>query len=139
MTVRFDYSSAALRAAVMPALLAVGHDVRNEMLRLILRTTKSGRVYRRRGVEHQASAPGEPPASDLGDLVRSISPPTPHPDRLTVTITVSSAHARPLEYGTRHMAARPFARPAVANIAPKAKSKILASLKAARWGMGAQK
>lgn len=139
MTVRFNFSAPALRSAVMPGLLMLGHDVRNEMIRLILTTNKTGKIYRRRSVEHQASAPGEPPASDIGDLVRSISPPTPYPDRLMVRISVTAAHARKLEYGTRYMAARPFARPAAANVAPKAKSRILASLQAARFGMGAGK
>lgn len=56
---------AAFRGAVKGA-----NRVRNEVLRLILRTPKTGRIYYRRGKAHQASAPGEAPASDTGNLVR---------------------------------------------------------------------
>lgn len=37
-----------------------------------LQRAKHGRVYRTRGRRHQASAPGEPPASLSGELARSI-------------------------------------------------------------------
>ena len=34
---------------------------------------KTGRIYRHGKVEHQASAPGEAPATDTGNLVNSIA------------------------------------------------------------------
>ncbi len=79
---------------------------------LILDTTKSGRIYKRRGVAHQASAPGEPPASDTGTLLnrRHIDL---FPDRLAARLTFSAGHALPLELGTKNMEPRPFAVPAL--------------------------
>ena len=38
----------------------------------ILTGPRTGRIYRRGGVVHQASAPGEAPASDTGELRQSI-------------------------------------------------------------------
>lgn len=70
-----------------------------------------GRVYRRGGRAHQASAPGETPAIDYGSLVNSIV------SELTAInesqVSTSSEVAAPLEFGTVSMAARPFFRPAV--------------------------
>lgn len=60
---------------------------------------------------HRASAPGEAPASDTGRLVASLSHKIER-DGLTATIGVHEVskvkYAAALEFGTRHMAARPF-------------------------------
>lgn len=75
---------------------------------LINNPPKSGRVYRRRGVEHQASAPGEPPASDTGTLVNARRIDL-IPERLAARLTFTAAYAPHLQFGTRKMAPRPFA------------------------------
>jgi hypothetical protein len=134
MTVKWNFDQPVLRQAAMRGLVRGGTIVRNEMLRLILRTKKSGRVYTRRGVTHQASAPGEAPASDIGTLVQSISPPVPNASALSVRITVSAEHARPLEYGNSRMAARPFARPAAVNSKTEVRAAILHELRGAGFG-----
>lgn len=133
-TAKWEFSEPTLRTAAMRGLVRGGNIVRNEMLRLILKTTKSGSIYRRRGVEHQASAPGEAPASDIGTLVQSISPPVANASRLLVALTVSAAHGRKLEYGTSKMEARPFARPAANNSKAEVKGAILHELKQAGFG-----
>lgn len=99
----------ALRGVVMAA-----NEVRNEILRLILETAKSGRIYTRRGVQHQASAPGEAPASDQGTLVREI---TVEVDIANVAARVNSgaAHSAYLEFGTPTMEPRPHMRQALIN------------------------
>lgn len=116
MTVNLDQSAImdAMRRAAARGVLRGTELVRNEMISLIVNTPKSGRTYRRRGVEHQASAPGEPPASDTGRLVQSIRT-TYAEDGLVGTVEASTAYAAPLEYGTQRMDPRPFARPAIAN------------------------
>ena len=43
-----------------------------EAKRLILETPKTGRMYRRGGVLHQASAEGEPYASDSGQTMSKV-------------------------------------------------------------------
>jgi HK97 gp10 family phage protein len=63
-----------------------------------------------------ASAPGEPPANDTGNLARSISVvagdafPTS-----TSVVRVKATYAEQLEYGTRHMEPRPFVNPSLAD------------------------
>lgn len=82
---------------------------------------KSGRIYRkgslyniktRKAMEyrtHQASAPGEAPAIDYGQLVNSIQIKAETP--LTYIVSTNVSYAMPLEYGSRKMAARPVWRP----------------------------
>lgn len=73
-----------------------------------------GRTYRRGGVTHRASAPGDPPATDLGRLRAATTS--------QLAVDERGLHARIgsnypvqlfLELGTRKMAARPHLRPAL--------------------------
>ena len=93
-----------------------------EALRLILQTAKSGRFYG----AHQASAPGEAPASQFGQLVAGF--------RIEIrghkaVISNIAPHAPKLERGTQRMAARPFMAPAIANTSRKAFDAIANSIK----------
>ena len=100
----------ALRGVTMAA-----NDLRNELLRRIMQDPKSGRVYTRRGVQHQASAPGEAPASDAGALVRGISVVvTETQDRISAQVNSGAAHAPSLEFGTPTMEPRPLMRSTLA-------------------------
>ena len=72
---------------------------------------KSGRLYERAGGRmHQASAPGEAPAIDLGLLANSIQ--TKLESDLSGIVYTNTAYAEPLEFGSIKMAARPFMTPA---------------------------
>lgn len=115
--VRFNTAAILERAreGAKRGIVAATEEVRNEALRLILETPKSGRTYRRRGVVHQASAPGQPPASDTGTLVGRITTNYDRLDQLVGVVTARTAYAAYLEFGTRRMAPRPFMRPALAN------------------------
>lgn len=86
---------------------------------------KSGRVYSRGGKSHQASAPGEAPAIDMGLLVNTIGVASTEPGEDIVF--VNAEYGVPLEFGTKdgHIAARPFMTPA----AEKARPKFLQALK----------
>lgn len=96
----------------------IAHQIRNEAIRLIQQGTKSGRIYVRGGIRHQASAPGEAPATDTGNLVRSIR--VDHqPASGRASVVVGAEYGAELEFGTRKMAPRPFLRPAVANVRQK--------------------
>lgn len=68
---------------------------------------KSGKPgpFRRR------SAPGEAPAIQTGNLFRSIKVTQPSP--LIAQVSVDAEYARYLEFGAKHLAERPFARPAI--------------------------
>lgn len=116
MTVKFNTKemSARIRRAVARGIVAATEDVRGEALSLILDTPKTGRTYRRRGVEHVASAPGEAPASDTGRLANSIRTQYKK-DGLVGVVVASTSYAARLEYGTVRMAARPYMRPALVN------------------------
>lgn len=73
--------------------------------------TKSGRLYKRGNIVHQASAPGEAPAVDTGNLINSI-----RARRITAMaweVIVRAAYGSILEFGGRKMAARPFMVPAL--------------------------
>lgn len=59
---------------------------------------------------HRASAPGESPAIDTGALVNSIQSRQLGP--MQWAVVAGTEYAKPLEYGTAKMAARPFMRPA---------------------------
>lgn len=96
---------------------------------LVVNSSKSGRVYRRRGVSHQASAPGEPPASDTGSLVASRAQEL-DPQRLAGRFKIMSRHALPLELGTRNMEPRPHARRALAETREDGEAAVAAEIAA---------
>ncbi len=78
---------------------------------------KSGRVYRRRGREHQASAPGEAPAIDVGALANSLQVSRTGPQEHTVY--TNKAYAEVLEGGGVHLAPRPYLGPAAEETRPE--------------------
>jgi len=112
------------------------HRIRNNAIKSIARGTKSGRTYLWRGANpgeepdsfirsslghwfpvkfrakpHKASAPGEAPATDEGELIASIMV----DDRkraIEVGSVAGAPYAEFLETGTRTMKARPFLEPA---------------------------
>lgn len=103
---------ARVRGAALRGVVTAIGIVDSHAVVLITSPPKSGRIYRRRGVSHQASAPGEAPASDTGQLVNS--------RRIEIDaaalrgrLIFASRKAIYLERGTRNMAARPFARRAL--------------------------
>jgi len=89
-----------------------GQLIRGEAIKSIQTGSKSGVMYQmynpRR--EHRASAPGEAPASDTGNLVSKIIVKQKSKD---ITSVESNAdYSAYLEYGTSKMEARPFMLPA---------------------------
>jgi len=89
-----------------------GQLIRAEAIKSIQTGAKSGVMYQmynpRR--EHRASAPGQAPASDTGNLVSKI---TVKQKSLNVVHVESNAdYSAYLEYGTSKMEARPFMFPA---------------------------
>jgi phosphoserine phosphatase len=70
-------------------------------------------VYRRRGVEHQASAPGEAPASDTGRLAGSGTV-VYDAENIAARVNLATIYARRLEVGDDKIEPRPYARRALA-------------------------
>lgn len=73
---------------------------------------RGGRLYQRHGIAHIASAPGEPPAEQSGQLSDSIN--VEQDDQQTAHhVTVGAPYAAALEFGSVHLLPRPFLRPAL--------------------------
>jgi HK97 gp10 family phage protein len=116
------------RKAAMRAVVRGTEIVREEAISLILNSQHSGRTYQRRGVVHQASAPGEPPASDTGRLVNSISA-VYDTNAISGKVVVGAKHGLYLEFGTQTIEPRPFLRPAVANTKAKVQAAMAEEMK----------
>jgi|GEM_PF-3540549 len=93
---RFRRAAEIGAAAGLQAAGAVLQDETIEILGPAPRRT--GRIYKRRSVHHQASAPGEAPAPDQGILRGSIKVVPLEP--LKVRVGSFLAYAPALEYGT---------------------------------------
>lgn len=107
-----------LRSELKGALNRAAREGNNYAKAQILGGIKSGRVYQKSNPtrKHQASAPGEAPANDLGLLASSMF--WRKGSGLTAYYGNSAPYARFLEFGTRNMAPRPFLRPAARVVEP---------------------
>ena len=76
---------------------------------------RSGRQdLKKSGKIHTASAPGEYPKTDDGELIRSIFTNIETKGSVVVgQIICDAAHGAPLEFGTMHMDPRPFMQPSL--------------------------
>ena len=93
-------------------MLEAVNAVRNVTLET-LSGSRSGRVYRVPGTKktYQASAPGEAPAQQLGDLRKSVTGGLEKEGRNIIGYVGTGLDYGPmLEYGTSKMAARPWLR-----------------------------
>lgn len=92
------------------AILGKGaNDIKAEVQRL-MRQPKSGREYPRGAKTHRASAPGEAPAIDTGNLINSLY--AERRGRLHWEEGETGEYGMYLEYGTSKMAPRPHQTPA---------------------------
>lgn len=69
----FKKMGPSVRAEVQKAVALILLRIVTESQGLISRGGRTGVIYRRRSVTHQASAAGEPPKTDRGGLVRNIT------------------------------------------------------------------
>lgn len=98
---------AHLRAALVRGLFKAAMIVRTAAVKGIAKPPKTGRIYRRGNVEHQASAQGEYPAGDTGNLMRSIHH-IVDPLKLEGRVEASAKYAIPLEFKPPERGGRPF-------------------------------
>ena len=131
MTVNWDTQGTidAVRAAAVQGVLEGTELVLSTAVQKIVSGTKSGIVYRRRGVEHQASAPGEAPASDTSRLAQS-GRTTLDVNEIVGQIIFSTAYAAALEFGREDgsIEARPFLRPSLAEKNKEIQASIAAQI-----------
>lgn len=110
-TARLDKMIAEMEHKASRLVRKTAFDIEAD-IKTSMQGPKSGRMYGK----HQASAPGEAPAIDLGALVNSIG--VSMQGRLSATVSESSDHAAPLEFGTTRMAPRPHMSPAFERARP---------------------
>jgi HK97 gp10 family phage protein len=96
-----------VRNAIATAALTVQTEAQNSV-----RQPGRGRVYKRGSRTHQASAPGDPPASDTGRLLGSIET-TLLDNGFAAEVGTGVAYGRHLEFGTSKIAPRPWLFPAL--------------------------
>lgn len=119
-----EYNRRAKRAITL-GVLFFEREVKKELSK-----PGTGRSYPRGRKVHIASAPGEPPAVDTGQLRASIT------HLVEVEFLKYVGHvgsnldkATHLEFGTKNMAARPFLRTTLARIQPQLLAIFAAELK----------
>ena len=126
----FEVQKMALTQAGMTLQMRVNEAIARAALQIeanaklaIQNPPKTGRLYRRAGGRmHQASAPGEAPATDTGNLVNSGQ--TTRLGFADYAVSFSTPYAAALEFGTHNMAARPFLMPAVMKVASRLQEDI---------------
>lgn len=88
----------------------IAHEGRNIVVRSMAQSPATGETYTRSGgVTHTASAPGNPPRIDTGELVNSITP-NKRSEALWA-VDAGTEYAHYLEYGSTRIAARPYMGP----------------------------
>jgi phage gpG-like protein len=124
-------STGALRDIAKQFEAAVGKDIERAMLAVVTKSTfsmhnrlvrmvstggRSGGIYREgTATEHQASAPGEPPKSDTGNLVKNININTEQKGGMILgVVSINTPYAAALEFGNKKgtLLARPYMKPA---------------------------
>lgn len=116
VTIKFNHLP-KIRRQVEPRAKAVIKKLIGELRTVIevsMEGSKSGRSYG----GHQASAPGDAPAIDTGELFTNMAEST-EDGGLTGVLEINTEYAIHLEFGTSKMEPRPFARPAVAKMEPR--------------------
>lgn len=99
-----------IRREVGKVVQKTGINLRGDIIKRYQRGPATGRIYRRGGITHQASAPGEAPMSDTGRLAGGVLYSTT--SDLSITVFHNEMRAVWLEYGTRHIRERPAWTPA---------------------------
>ncbi|WP_017993830.1 hypothetical protein [Rhizobium leguminosarum] len=84
---------------------------------------RSGRTYRRGSIPHQASAPGEFPKTDSGELVASLFFRV-GANKLSAFFGTKLAKGKWLEFGTSRMRARPWLRPTFMALRDKITTRV---------------
>lgn len=120
-----------IRTEVSKVVIGTALELQGNIKKSIQRGPASGRSYQKYNPRrtHQASAPGQAPATDTGRLANSIF--FDQEGLLSATVGSNLIYALYLEYGTTKMAARPYFRPAVEAMRPKFEKRLEAAIRRA--------
>lgn len=130
LNTQLDRLKADIPIALRDAIRGIANDTRNTAMDSFLQP-KSGRVYRPgTAKEHRASAPGEPPASDSGDLLGHV---TVAARGKYTDVGAEVLHGLYLEEGTKvqgvwHVEPRPWLLPAYEEHEHRVESAIVRHL-----------
>ncbi len=114
---------------ISDALEASAADLHSLAVRRIQKNSGGGRTYVRGGISHTASAPGEYPNTDTGELVRKMG--WRATSALATEFFSNALHGKWLEVGTSRMRPRPFMRPTFRELAPRIRQRVNSAVKAA--------
>tara|TARA_R100001082_G_C4332656_1_gene146416 strand:+ start:168 stop:590 length:423 start_codon:yes stop_codon:yes gene_type:complete len=121
----FNKVTEAYKKKAIRLIGSAGNMVRNTAVNSIQQGSKDGKIYQKYIPRrtHQASADGQPPATDTGYLVQNINLKIDI-DKLGASVESNANYSAFLEFGTRKMAARPFMQPALEENRPKIRRKL---------------
>lgn len=115
LNIRLGKIARATVEEVRLALRRGGLAIESTAVEKIVNPPKTGRIYPsrgRKGAKHQASAPGQPPAADTGELHGSITTvENSRPEVIRFETGANGPYAIPLEEGTSKMEPRPYMGP----------------------------
>jgi hypothetical protein len=125
--------AAALRAmgeripqSVDDVVMEVAAELEADIKLRIQSGPKTGKIYTRGSVTHQASAPGQAPATDTGGLIGSIQHERDGFAKASVLSRLMTSVY--LELGTRHIAPRPAWVPAAEGLRPEYTKRLEAAI-----------
>lgn len=118
---------------VSNAIVATGLSLRGEVIKKYQRGPATGEVYEKYNPRrtHQASAPGEAPATDTGRLANSVVFDNLPQEPLAIEVRTDVQYGSWLEFGTRNIAPRPNWVPSIQEEEPKYKRRLEAALRRA--------
>lgn len=129
MARKFNEAGPKVLRALQGVLTKSAIRIRDDAKLLIKKGPKTGRIYSRKGgIQHRASAPGEAPATDHGDLIRSILFDVRY-DGLGASVGSDLPYSLFLEEGTTRIKPRPFMAPALEKNNDRIETDILEALK----------
>ena len=113
-----------LEAPFRDVILGGAQLIRSEAVKSIMQGPKTGGIYEKYNPRrtHRASAPGQAPASDTGNLVSQIQVKSTNPDE--VTVESGANYSKFLEFGTSKILPRPFLFPATERSRPKIQQAV---------------
>ena len=101
--------------ALIKALNKSAIMVQGDAIKLLQKGSRSGETYKSHGRQHVASAAGEPPKTDTGNLASNIN--VDHAQKsggsIVAKVVSNAAYSNYLENGTRFIEPRPFLAPAL--------------------------
>lgn len=115
LTSRWPEIGVQSREVLISGLLKIGEEMQQRLI-LAMNEPKTGHTYH----GHVASAPGEAPATDTGELESTITVEQESP--LIVAVSANTPYAVALEWGTSKIAPRPNFGPRaeeMARVAPE--------------------